>query len=121
MRLIKYLSLSCPDSKTNIFRSLSIKLTERENPAAREIVEEVTEKYNIPNDVLTVIDELNKELKKNYRGKYRFDLCVEEGLTIDKVRIRDSEHIRRKFFEANSYLSKVQLNLEKKLTEETDK
>ena len=121
MRLIKYLSLSCSDSKTNIFRSLSIKLVESENSATREIVEEVTEKYELPNDVLIVIDELNKELKKNYRGKYKFDLCFEEGLTIDKVRIQNSEHIRRQFFEANSYLSKLQLNLEKKLTEQTDK
>lgn len=119
MRLLNYLSYSGLDKKTNIFRALSIKLTEGENVGNREIVKEVVEKYDLNKDIIDTVDFLNKELKKDYRGKLKFDFCL-EGYDIQKLRAKNAENIKKKFLEINGQLGRLQLHLEKKLREEKE-
>lgn len=84
MRLLKHLSNSGLDNKTNIFRALNIKLTDQVNTANREIVSEMLEKHKLDRNIIEEINELNKQLKKNYRGKLKFDFCL-DGYEIDKL------------------------------------
>lgn len=119
MRLLNYLSYSGQDPKTNIFRALSIKLTETENVGNREIVTEIIEKYNLNKDMINTVNLLNKELKKEYRGKFKFDFCL-EGVEIEKLRAKNVDNIKKRFFEVSSQLGRLQLHLEKKLREEED-
>jgi len=119
MRLINYLSYSGQDTKTNIFRALSIKLTEKENIGNREIISEIAEKYELNKDIINTVDSLNKELKKEYRGKFKFDFCL-EGIEIENLRAKNADNIKKKFFEVSSQLGRLQLHLEKKLRDKED-
>jgi hypothetical protein len=121
MRLIKYLSYSGLDDKTNIFRALSIKLVDAPMTANREIVSEVVDRYKLDEELLTIIDDLNKQLKKTYKGKLKFDFCLEEGSEISKVKTKRAERLKLKAFEASRFLSKQQFHLEKKLSDEMNK
>lgn len=119
MRLLNYLSYSGLDTKTNIFRALSIKLTEKENVGNREIVSEITEKYDLNKEIIDIVASLNKELKKEYRGKFKFDFCL-EGIDIEKLRAKNADNIKKKFFEVSSQLGRLQLHLEKKLSDKEE-
>lgn len=117
MRLLNYLSISGVDGKTNVFRALEIKLTEKENPSHTEIVKDVVEKYELSNEVLSLLENLNKELKSMYRGKYKFDFCLEEGKPVTKMKIKNSESLKKKIFNVNNMFSQQKTLLERKIAE----
>jgi len=77
------------------------------------------EKYKLNKSIIDEVNSLNDELKKNYRGKLKFDFCL-EGYEIDKLRTRN-EKIRRKYLEISSDLSQLQSYLEKQLSKQKDK
>ncbi len=113
------LKLAGLDNKTNIFRALNIKLTDKINTANREIVSEMLERHKLDKSIIDEVNSLNNELKKNYRGKLKFDFCL-EGYEIDKLRTRN-EKIRRKYLETSGDLSRLQSHLEKQLLKQKDK
>ena len=119
MRLIKYLSYSGLDENTNKFRALSIKLSEKPNDFSG-ILSEVYKKYTL-DAVDSIVESLNKELKKFYKGKYQFCFCLEEGTTLDKIKINSKYLGRLKFlqYEANSKLAKIKSHLENSIKETT--
>ena len=116
MRLYKYLTIS-GDDDTSVFRSLNLDLVE-EDTNNIDIVKRVSEKYMLDDMALQLLERANKELKKMYRGKLKFDFCMEEqGFTPDKVKIEDRKvkQLKEKWFKFNNELSEIQTVLETKL------
>ena len=117
MRLLTYLSLSNNDKNTNIFRSVNLKLVSKPSDYT-PIVSEVCKKFLVSEkDILSLKEDLNKELKKTYQGKCFFDFCLDEGLSLEKIKIPKKNHDRLtlKLFTANDYLENIKKKIERKL------
>lgn len=110
MRLSNYLKLSS-DNDTSSFRSMSINLVD-DDIDGKEIINNLPQ---VTNEVTTLIDRANKELKSIYRGKMRFDLCIEDkGNTPDEIKIDKikKEKLKEMWYEFNDDLSEIQNNFE---------
>jgi len=114
MRLITYLSYSGLDEKTNTFRSLDIKLIDKPEDYS-DILEHVQRKYQVECKE-NILENLNKELRKVYKGKFSFALCLEEGVRLDEIKI-NKKHIKRiklLQFESSDKLSHQKTEVERK-------
>ena len=114
MRLINYLSYSGLDDKTNTFRSIKIKLIDKPKDYT-EIFEHITKKYEIvlkPN----LMDDLNKEMRRVYKGKFAFAYCLDEGVSLNDIKINKKHLNRMKLlqFEASNDLSRLKTIIERK-------
>jgi len=114
MRLIKYLSYSNSDNNTNKFRIMRIGLTKSKCDISSSILEEMYEKYNIDR-IEPLIENLNKELKKFYNGKYFYDILFDDNIK----KINEITNNKRKIeplllasFDANDKLSKMKSKVE---------
>jgi hypothetical protein len=114
MRLLKYLSYAQLPEKTNTFRAMSIKLVDKPKDYS-DVVSFVQEKYDIPK-VQELINKLNKELKNFYKGEHKFALCLTEGITPNKIKIKSRYETMMKsmFYESNDKLSKIKKVIEEK-------
>lgn len=114
MRLYKFLTLSSNDQDANAFRSMNIDLVE-EDTGNSEVVKRLTEKYMLDDTALQLLERANKELKRMYRGKLKFDFCLEEqGLVPDDIKIERKKvrQLKEKWFEFNNELSEIQIQFE---------
>lgn len=112
MRLIKYLSYSTVDEDVNKFRSMSISLT-KQNEEVERVLKNIYEKYDIE-QISPYIDNLNKELRKIYNGKFEFSLCYESEKKISTItdNKRKTEPLTLALFEANDKFSRIKSKLE---------
>jgi hypothetical protein len=117
MKLLKYLSKCGVPEDANKFRAIDVKLVS-ESTKNRKLVESITKKYSLDEDIVSLLDSLNKELKRFYRGKYKFDFVFNEGKDINEVKIKNSKRIKTKFFEFNDELASIKRKFENKLKEE---
>lgn len=110
MRLLKYLEYSSGDEKVKKVRSFKFNLV-KENTGYEDDVREY-----LP-DALILRDRLNKELKRIYRGSYRFDFCIGEGMKPSEIKIKqDKENrLKEKWFEFNDKLGIIQKKFEESL------
>ena len=119
MKLFKYLSQSDSDEERTKFRALTCKLVDKET-GHKELVEKVVEQYELGNDILDLYELLNKDLRKYYKGKYKFDFTIDEGEDVDKLKIKPGrkKHIKKKAYEFVDVLAKCQRKLESYLKEQ---
>ena len=110
---MKFLQYSSNNTEINQFRAMKIGLVER-NTNGKNIVKTISKKYNMGDDVLFLLEKLNKDLKKMYRGKYKFDLCMEDYKPINSMRIDDQKKakLHKKCLEFNDELCKIKTSFE---------
>ena len=116
MRLCKYLSVST-DNETSAFRSLNLDLVE-EDTGNVDLVKQMLEEHGLDDTALQLLERANKELKKMYRGKLKFDFCLEnQGVTPEDVKIekRKVRQLKEKWFKFNNELSEIQIDFENSL------
>lgn len=116
MRLYKYLSISSKDDDVSAFRSLNLDLVE-DDTGNIDLVKRISDKYLVDDIALQLLERANKELKKMYRGKLKFDFCLEEqGMISDGIGIecKKSKQLKEKWFKFNDELSTIQIDFEKK-------
>ncbi len=117
MRLRKFLSISSKDDDVNDFRSLSLGLVESDT-GNTDIVRRLNEVFLLDGKSIQLLDEANKELKLIYRGKMKFDFCLEsQGVGPDNVKINHKKYrqLKDKWFKFNDELSSIQNDFEKTL------
>jgi len=115
-RLLKYIvDLSGTDEDLNEFRSLRIKLVDKELEY-KQVVKRVQERYKLDTDMVRIIDELNYQLRKVYKGKFKFDFCLDGGKVFEEVKLRSKriEKLKLKYFSASDKFSKAKTFIEKK-------
>lgn len=81
------------------------------------LIEEIDKKYELKEDVRKEVEKLNKELKKNYRGKFKFDFCLIEDININDLKLKNEkikERLKLKWYDLNHELSRVKTKLESK-------
>ena len=119
MRLHKFLINT---DESGIFRSLKLELVEEET-GNTAIVRRISEQY-LDDSALILLEKANAELKKMYRGKLRFDFCLDEqGMSPDEVRIDSTKakRLKDRWFKLNDELSEIQNRFEIKLKESLHK
>jgi hypothetical protein len=84
-----------------------------------ETVKKIAEEYDLDtNYILGLRELLNKDLKKKgYRGPSVFDFVLDEGSSIEDIKLenRKKDILKRRHFELESKLAEVQKKFEKKL------
>ena len=100
------------------FRSLDVKLVEKETEN-KKIFKEVQEKYDVGTDILRLMEDLNKQLRKVYKGGLKFDFCLSGGKVIDEIKIHRKrlKGLKIKYFDLNSELGKAKTLVERSLKE----
>ncbi len=103
------------DEDVSAFRSMNIDLVE-EDTGNTDLVKRITEMYLLDDTAMNLLEKANKELKKMYRGKLKFDFCTEEqGFTPEEIRIEPKKvrQLKEKWFKFNNELSEIQIDFEK--------
>lgn len=114
MRFKNYL---LKDEKVNVFRSLKIKLVNSSTEYG-DIVKFINKKYNILTDTESILYRFNSYLKEIYKGKYKFDMCLDEGIQPDELKkINDKQlrKIKKEWYKVNDEFAKIQKMLERHL------
>jgi hypothetical protein len=117
-RFLKYLVSSNKDVELAKFRAMKIKLVD-EPTNLTEIIKNISEKYSCEAlEILEVLNKLNSLLKKKYRGKSRFDLCIDGGKNPEDIRMdeKKSLFLKEKMLESNERLCRIQRSLEEKIS-----
>lgn len=81
------------------------------------LIEEIDQKYELKENVRQEVELLNKELKKSYRGKFKFDFCLIEDININELKLKNDkvkEKIKLRWYNLNHELSRVKTKLESK-------
>ena len=113
-RLHKYMGFT-DDSDLNKFRSLSVKLVEYDTSHS-DIVNKIKDTYDLDNTVLDLIDELNSRLKLVYKGKFKFDFCLDEGKVMNEIKkfqSKKADRLKLKYFELCDELGKAKTRIER--------
>jgi len=106
------------DEDIKEFRKIKIGLLK--NKSKEEVVvSKISDKYDIAKNIINEINSLNKELDKYYKGKFKFDFCIREDISIECLRLK-KENIKDLFKEyiikANDSFAKAKTELERKLS-----
>lgn len=114
MRFLKYLEISSLIKDDAVFRSLNIGLVNKSINSYDEIVESKDK------NALKLIEILNKELQKSYKGlKYKFDFISinDNTVSVDNINTTASRKnfLKKMCLDFNSKLAEIQSNYEKKL------
>jgi len=105
------------DKKIKEFRSLQIKLVDT-STNHKDVVNFIGEKYKINLDIDKVLSDFNSKLKNVYKGKYKFDLCLKEGIQPDnlkKLTKKQRNTIKADWYRINDEFAKIQKVFEKHL------
>ena len=114
MRLKDYLSEDIKE-----FRRLRIGLVKNDAFSKMDIISKVSEEYALKQDLIDSINFLNSELSKHYKGKFKFDFCLSEDVSIDCLRIkRESvkDIFKEYYIKVNDVFAKAKKELERKLS-----
>ena len=130
MRFDKHLRYSCDEEAIenphrvdcyyiNQFRALDIKLV-REDTRYKRLVDGIAMKYMVVKEAKDILNDLNKDLKKYYSGKYKFDFCLLEGIDMKSIRLnsRGIESLKLKLYKSEDRLEKIKRSFEKELLDE---
>lgn len=82
-----------------------------------DLIEEMNNKYELKENVRKEVEELNNQLKKSYKGKFKFDFCLIEDININDLRLKNErmkEKLKLRWFELNHELSRIKTKLESK-------
>lgn len=114
MRLYKYLVLSSENTEVSLFRSMGLHLVE-DNTGNDRIIQSLREQNLLDDSAMSLLERANKELKRMYRGKLKFDFCSEEdGINPDELKLDEKKvkAIKEKWFKFNDELSSIQTKFE---------
>jgi len=101
------------------FQSLQIKLVDNiQINDYRDTIDSIKTKYNVDINIDNFLSEFNNKLKTIYKGKYKFALCLDEGILPDdikKLTKKQTKDIKIEWYKINDEFAKVQKVFEKHL------
>lgn len=114
MRLLKYLQYPNVDENINKYRSLEISMLNKQSEY-NSIVSKIEEEYKINKSIIDSINNLNKELKKVYKGDWFFQICLDEGKSVEEIiKNKQAKALKKKLLKINEEFSNMKLKVEKK-------
>jgi hypothetical protein len=101
------------DSDVEEFRKLNVGIVENSKD---ELVRKIEKKFGIKNETVGLIDDINKLLGKKARVGFTLESEKIEK-KIKKLNKKKIDTVKLKLLESNSFLSKMKMDLERKLKE----
>ena len=114
MRFLDYMRLSSNEEES-IFRSLKIDIVESDTEY-RDIIDALSLKYQYIKESIDIIDEINKDLKKVYSGKYKYGFCMDESNKTVKMKESYRNKIYEKYFKVNDKFCALKKRFEEELS-----
>ena len=114
MRLKHFLN---EDEKT--FQQLNIGLVKRKSNY-EEVVRKISEEYKLGSEIIETINYLNEKLKNVYKGKFKFDFCIQEDININELKVKKAkllDRLKEDVFKSRHTLAKNKTNMERKIKE----
>ena len=108
LKFIDYIRLSSLNENETIFRTVNLKLTKESNNYD-ESIKKIGKLFPDALIMLDIKKNLNKTLNKVYKGNYKFDFCIDEGISISKLKIKEKykQQLLSKLFESNDKITKI--------------
>jgi len=105
----------------NDFRKLNIGIVDKDT-GNKELVRKVQDEFDVENDVVNHIDELNRLLKKKSKFDFILGDSVESAILEKKFRIkkRSMDNLKIKFLEISNELAKTKREVENKISLQSD-
>ncbi len=85
MRFIDYIKLSS-DGDNAMFRTMSLRLI-KESTEGDNIIKRLSDRYQYVQEAFYIKKHLNKKLSTMYTGSYKYDFCVNEGISVNDLKI----------------------------------
>ncbi len=104
------------DSDIEDFRKLNIGIVDS---SKEELVRKIEEKYGVPNNVVSLMNDISMLLGRRTKVGFAFETEDIEK-RIKHLNKKKLEAVKLKLFESNSFLAEMKSELEKKLTEGED-
>lgn len=101
------------DSDIEDFRKLNISIVDKSKD---DLVKKIEKKYNIKNEAIQIIDEINLLLRKSIKIGFTLESNDIEK-KIKNFKKKKAEAIKIKLLESNSILAEMKRELEKKISE----
>lgn len=103
------------------FRNLNIGIVDKET-GNKDLVRKVQEEFDVENNVVDQITELNKLLKRKSKFDFILGDSVESALLEKKFRIkkRSMDNLKMKFLELSGELAKTKREVESKISLQSD-
>jgi hypothetical protein len=95
------------------FRSIKLGLTDQDTKND-ELVRECIDEFEL-DDLMELKKILNENLKDNYRGKLKFDFCLDDININNIIAERIKDRFRKYMFEANDKIAKSKTEVERKI------
>jgi len=116
MRFLDYMKISSNEEES-IFRSLKIDIVD-DDDNFDDIIDQLSLKYKYINESMDIINEINKDFKKIYSGKYKYGFCIDKKTDISEIKIKKSYKnvIYKKYFEVNERFNDIKKRFEKELS-----
>ena len=86
---------------------------------SKKKLQEYKEECGLQNDIVCEVNELNRLLGKSYSGKFKFDICEEEDININELKLKNQkirDRLKLEWFKANDKLSRATSEIERKLS-----
>jgi len=117
MRFMDYIRLSSDKEEEIVFRSLKVGII-KDDTEYRDIIERLSYKYQYINESITIINNVNKKLKKYYKGKYKYGFCVVEDKPVDDIKIRKNHKdvLYTEYLKVNDKFDKIKKQFEKEIS-----
>jgi hypothetical protein len=103
------------------FRNLNIGIVDKET-GNKELVRKVQKEFNLENDVVNQIEELNKVLRRKLKFDFVLGESVESAVLEKKFRIKKKsmDKLKMKFLEISDELAKTKRKVENKISLQSD-
>jgi len=115
MRFLDYMKLSSSDDEAS-FRSINLRLV-KDDTSYNSVIERLNDKYSYITEAIDIKTRLNTELKKLYKGQYKYDFCIDEGMQSSGLKIKPSykQRLSMKCLISNDELAKIKKRFEEEL------
>jgi hypothetical protein len=118
MRFIDYIKLSSNKEDEVIFRSLKVGII-KDNTNYIDIIERLSTKHRYVKESIDIIDNINRKLKKYYKGKYKYGFCIDEDKPIYNIRINKNHKniLYMEYLRVNDEFNEIKKRFEKELSD----
>lgn len=115
MRLYDYMNLSSDTEEISTFKSLKIDIIKKDDYI--DVIDKLSEKYNYIKKSIDMVNNINNDLKKYYKGSYRYGFCLESIKNIDDVVLKKKqiEKMYKKYNNINNEFENIKRKFENDL------
>jgi hypothetical protein len=113
LKFIDFMKLSSLNEDESVFRSINLKLI-KEKTNYEESIKKISKSFPDALLMLEIKKKINNVLKQVYKGNYKFDFCIDEGISINKLKIKEryKQKLLTNLLKSNDKITKIKNKFE---------